>query len=180
MEKEVRILTKEQLDAYFDYKLAEHWLIVDANNYGQHEQLEKFRKDNPCPLPPPVKVLTSQLQPPVISAHDFLKEKGYNLTQYFAKTIGENRYGVYLPDLLTEYLQRQGQKPGSEISLFETKELCHKAIYKYPDKVKAYQNGESGLLGLFMGEVMKLSQGKANPESVNKILKMELKNQNKL
>ena len=171
MEKEVFILTQEQLDAYTNF-------CIKSTRYSIVKDSSLWNKLNP--LPPPVKVLTSQLQPPVISAHDFLKEKGYNLTQYFAKTIGENRYGVYLPDLLTEYLQRQGQKPGSEISLFETKELCHKAIYKYPDKVKAYQNGESGLLGLFMGEVMKLSQGKANPESVNKILKMELKNQNKL
>lgn len=38
---------------------------------------------------------------------------------------------------------------------------------KYPDKVLEYRNGKKGLLGLFVGEVMKLSQGKANPRTVN-------------
>ena len=38
------------------------------------------------------------------------------------------------------------------------------ALAQYPDKVAAYRNGKKGLLGLFMGEVMKRSKGKADPK----------------
>ena len=38
---------------------------------------------------------------------------------------------------------------------------------KYPEKVSEYQAGKKGLLGLFVGEVMKASKGKADPKVVN-------------
>jgi len=49
--------------------------------------------------------------------------------------------------------------------------LAKQALEKYPDKVEAYKNGNKGLLGLFMGEVMKLSERKANPKMSTEILK---------
>lgn len=48
------------------------------------------------------------------------------------------------------------------------------AIAKFPDKVAEYKNGKTGLLGLFMGEVMKLSKGKADPKIANKLVKEAL------
>lgn len=48
------------------------------------------------------------------------------------------------------------------------------ALAKYPDKVEAYKNGKKGLMGLFMGEVMKLSGGKADPKLTSKILSQTL------
>ena len=44
------------------------------------------------------------------------------------------------------------------------------AITKMPDKVKEYKSGKKGLIGLFAGEVKKLSKGKADMGLVNKIL----------
>jgi aspartyl-tRNA(Asn)/glutamyl-tRNA(Gln) amidotransferase subunit B len=49
-----------------------------------------------------------------------------------------------------------------------------KAIQKYPDKVTEYRSGKVGLLGLFMGEVMKLSGGKADPKVASKLVKEAL------
>ena len=48
------------------------------------------------------------------------------------------------------------------------------AISKYPDKVQEYKKGKRGLIGLFMGEVMKLSKGKADPKLTNQLLTKEL------
>jgi aspartyl-tRNA(Asn)/glutamyl-tRNA(Gln) amidotransferase subunit B len=45
------------------------------------------------------------------------------------------------------------------------------ALAKYPEKVKEYKSGKTGLIGLFMGEVMKLSNGKADPKIANQIVK---------
>ena len=48
-------------------------------------------------------------------------------------------------------------------------------INENKDKVKEYLNGKDKLFGFFVGQVMKVSQGKANPGLVNKILKSKLK-----
>ncbi len=42
------------------------------------------------------------------------------------------------------------------------------------DKVEQYKNGKDKLLGFFVGQVMKLSKGSANPVAVNKIVKEHL------
>ncbi|MBK9758627.1 MAG: Asp-tRNA(Asn)/Glu-tRNA(Gln) amidotransferase subunit GatB [Flavobacteriales bacterium] len=44
------------------------------------------------------------------------------------------------------------------------------AIMKYPDKVIAFRAGNKGLLGLFMGEVMKATKGKADPRRANEVV----------
>ncbi len=48
------------------------------------------------------------------------------------------------------------------------------AIAKMPDKVKEYKSGKKGLIGLFAGEVKKLSKGKADMQLVNKLLAEKL------
>jgi aspartyl-tRNA(Asn)/glutamyl-tRNA(Gln) amidotransferase subunit B len=48
------------------------------------------------------------------------------------------------------------------------------AIAKMPDKVKEYKSGKKGLIGLFAGEVKKLSKGKADMQIVNKLLSEKL------
>ncbi len=53
-------------------------------------------------------------------------------------------------------------------------EHVKKALAKYPEKVEEYKAGKKGLLGLFMGEVMKLSQGKADPKVTSKLVQQEL------
>jgi len=48
------------------------------------------------------------------------------------------------------------------------------AIAKMPDKVKEYKSGKKGLIGLFAGEVKKISKGKADMQVVNKLLAEKL------
>ncbi len=45
------------------------------------------------------------------------------------------------------------------------------ALDKYPEKVKEYRAGKKGLIGLFMGEVMKITKGSADPGITNKLLR---------
>jgi len=52
--------------------------------------------------------------------------------------------------------------------------LIDKVISENPDKVKEYKSGKEKLFGFFVGQVMKASQGKANPKLVNEILKKKL------
>lgn len=53
-------------------------------------------------------------------------------------------------------------------------DFVQQAIAKFPDKAEAYKNGKKNLLGLFMGEVMKLSKGKADPKVANQIIREQL------
>ena len=50
-------------------------------------------------------------------------------------------------------------------------------IAAMPDKVKQYQSGKKGLVGLFAGEVKKRSKGKADMQMVNTILEKKLNGQ---
>lgn len=47
--------------------------------------------------------------------------------------------------------------------------LIHKILNKHPDKAKEYKEGNTALLGLFMGEVMKEST--EEPETIKQLLK---------
>jgi aspartyl-tRNA(Asn)/glutamyl-tRNA(Gln) amidotransferase subunit B len=49
-------------------------------------------------------------------------------------------------------------------------DLARETVAKYPEKVAEYRNGKTGLLGLFVGEVMKQTRGKADPKKVNEIV----------
>ncbi|QES90743.1 Asp-tRNA(Asn)/Glu-tRNA(Gln) amidotransferase subunit GatB [Rhizosphaericola mali] len=48
-------------------------------------------------------------------------------------------------------------------------------LQSMPDKVKEYQKGKTGLIGMFVGQVKKLSKGKADPKIVTEILQEKLK-----
>ncbi len=56
----------------------------------------------------------------------------------------------------------------------EVDEYINAAIAKFPDKVKEYQKGKKGVVGLFMGEIMKLSKGKIDPQKTNQLLIKQL------
>lgn len=53
-------------------------------------------------------------------------------------------------------------------------EWVSKAMEAYPDKVEEYRNGKKGVMGLFMGEIMKLSGGKADPKAASSLLREKL------
>jgi aspartyl-tRNA(Asn)/glutamyl-tRNA(Gln) amidotransferase subunit B len=53
-------------------------------------------------------------------------------------------------------------------------DLIKEVLSQYQDKVSEYKSGKKGVLGLFMGEVMKKSKGKADPKKANQMLLAEL------
>ena len=61
----------------------------------------------------------------------------------------------------------------SDINSIE--EVIDQVLSKYTAKVIEYKKGKKGLLGLFVGEVMKLSKGKADPKLTNDLLIEKLK-----
>ena len=51
------------------------------------------------------------------------------------------------------------------------KELVQKVIDTHPAEVEAYKGGRTNLLGFFVGQVMKETKGRANPKTVNELIK---------
>lgn len=49
--------------------------------------------------------------------------------------------------------------------------IARDVMARYPDKVEAYRSGQKGLLGLFMGEVMKGTKGKADPKRASDVVR---------
>ena len=57
----------------------------------------------------------------------------------------------------------------------ELEKIIEKIFTENNDKVEQYKSGKDKLFGFFVGQVMKISGGKANPQLVNQILKNKLK-----
>jgi aspartyl-tRNA(Asn)/glutamyl-tRNA(Gln) amidotransferase subunit B len=72
-----------------------------------------------------------------------------------------------------EIIESQGLKQISDDGAIE--EIINSVIKDNPAQVEAYLGGKDKLFGFFVGQVMKLTQGKANPKTVNAILKEKLK-----
>jgi aspartyl-tRNA(Asn)/glutamyl-tRNA(Gln) amidotransferase subunit B len=52
----------------------------------------------------------------------------------------------------------------------EIQSLIEEVLASHPDKVKQYQNGKKGLVGMFMGQVMKKAGGNIDPKLTNKLI----------
>jgi aspartyl-tRNA(Asn)/glutamyl-tRNA(Gln) amidotransferase subunit B len=48
--------------------------------------------------------------------------------------------------------------------------IVEEVLAKNPEKVAEYRKGKKGLIGFFMGEVMKASNGKAEPKATNELI----------
>ena len=73
-----------------------------------------------------------------------------------------------------EFVNKKGIKQVSDKS--EIVNLINSVLQENPQMVNEYRNGKEKLFGFFVGQVMKVSKGKANPQIVNQILKELLNN----
>ncbi len=69
-------------------------------------------------------------------------------------------------------VEEKGLKQESDPKALES--LIDKVIHDNRDKAIEYKSGKVKLFGFFVGQVMKVSSGKANPQLVNEILKKKL------
>ena len=72
-----------------------------------------------------------------------------------------------------DIVEEKGLKQQSDPK--ELEKLIDKVINENPNKVKEYKSGKEKLFGFFVGQAMKASGGKANPQLINDILKKKLK-----
>ncbi|WP_339046521.1 Asp-tRNA(Asn)/Glu-tRNA(Gln) amidotransferase subunit GatB [Candidatus Mesenet endosymbiont of Agriotes lineatus] len=102
-----------------------------------------------------------------------------NLLDFIANNTISSKIAKQVFDFMFEFgksaasiIEEQGLK---QIADENTITLIVSNILKsHKDKVLEYKSGKEKLLGFFVGEIMKETKGKANPELVNLILKKEL------
>jgi aspartyl-tRNA(Asn)/glutamyl-tRNA(Gln) amidotransferase subunit B len=96
---------------------------------------------------------------------------------------GRVNFSVASAKLFTALLKEHGKEPlqiAEELNLLQDSNEGNVAAWieevltKMPDKVAEYKKGKKGLIGLFVGEVKKVSKGKADPKLTNDILLKKL------
>jgi aspartyl-tRNA(Asn)/glutamyl-tRNA(Gln) amidotransferase subunit B len=135
-----------------NYKMAANWVMGSIKSYINEHQIgfESFKVD--------AKEIAEMI--------NLIDQKVIN--QHQAKD-----------QLFTALVQQPNRKVADlivELNLFvknnvnEIDEFLTTVLAKYPDKVKEYHQGKKGVLGLFMGDLMKISNGKIDPKKANQLL----------
>ncbi|MCX7793040.1 MAG: Asp-tRNA(Asn)/Glu-tRNA(Gln) amidotransferase subunit GatB [Thermodesulfovibrionales bacterium] len=92
------------------------------------------------------------------------------VSQKIAKTVFEEVYKTgRSPD---DIVKEKGLVQITDESFIE--KAIEEVLKNSPKEVERYKKGEDKLLGFFVGQVMKLTKGKASPQIVNEILKKKL------
>ncbi len=73
----------------------------------------------------------------------------------------------------TSIVESKGLKQVSDNSALE--KMVEEVLKSNPNEAERFKNGERKLMGFFVGQVMKLSHGQANPKLVNEIIGNKLK-----
>ena len=69
-------------------------------------------------------------------------------------------------------IEKKGLKQITDTGAIE--KIVRDVLDANPKQVEQYKGGQEKVFGFFVGQVMKATQGKANPAEVNKILKQVL------
>lgn len=68
-----------------------------------------------------------------------------------------------------EIIEQQGLKQISDAGAIEG--IIREVLDNNPKQIEQYRGGQVKLFGFFVGQVMKATQGKANPKQVNELLR---------
>jgi aspartyl-tRNA(Asn)/glutamyl-tRNA(Gln) amidotransferase subunit B len=138
-------------------KTTANWIMGD---------LLRFYKDSNVDLKD---LSNSPVSPKMLASMISLVEKG-TISGKIAKTVMEEMY-------------RSGKDPQQIIeekglvqisNTDEIEKIVSKVIEENPKPVEQYRLGKTGNFGFFVGQVMKATGGRANPQAVNEILKKRL------
>ena len=134
-----------------DYRIANNLLVGDITAY--------LKENN-------ITINETKLRPESLAELVNLIEKG---------TISNNIAKKLIPSLLKdggsakEMVEKQGLSVISDEGAI--KDAIAKVIEANPSQVEAYRGGKQQLFGFFVGQVMKETKGRANPQVINKLLK---------
>ena len=138
-------------------KIAANWIMGD---------LLRFYKDSNADLKD---LSESPVSPKMLAEMIALVEKG-TISGKIAKTVMEEMYKTGRQ--AQQIIEEQGLIQISDTG--EIEKIVDKVIEENPKSVEQYRAGKTGTLGFFVGQVMKATGGRANPQAVNDLLRKKL------
>ena len=120
----------------------------------------------------------------------YLNEKAIHINDFpvipenlagLLRLVEENKINFSMAStrLLHEMIRQPAKQPGelaTELNLIQDSDdstieaWVEQALKQMPEKVTEYRKGKKGLIGLFVGEVKKISKGKADPKKTSDLL----------
>lgn len=156
--KSIALYYEAMLQHTQNYKAASNWLTVNVKGYLNQNALEI---DDFVLQPAQVVEIISLIDNGKIS-HSVAQQK------VFGALIENPTLSALEIATQNNWLQ-ESDEAGLEA-------IAAEIIAKYPDKVVEYKAGKQSLIGLFMGELMKATKGKADPKVANPLIKKLLDN----
>ena len=154
--KNLATFFEECMESAKDAKLLSNIMIGDISSLLNKENIE---------------ITDSKLSTKNVSELVNLVTEGV-ISGKIAKTVLEETWDSGLSPI--EIVESSGLKQIDDDD--EIERIIDQIISEHPDQVTAYKGGKDKLFGFFVGQIMKATQGKANPASANKILKDKLDN----
>jgi aspartyl-tRNA(Asn)/glutamyl-tRNA(Gln) amidotransferase subunit B len=156
-EKEVANYYLEILKHCKNYKAAANWLTNDIKSYLNEKNINISD----------LKITPAQLAD-IITLVDANEINSTNSKVLFNAYLNGNDKSAKALAVELNLIQSNNE---AELLQWATSVLDNN-----PEKVAAYKKGKKGLLAMFVGDVMKISKGKADPKLTNKILQDLLNN----
>ncbi|PWT73752.1 MAG: Asp-tRNA(Asn)/Glu-tRNA(Gln) amidotransferase GatCAB subunit B [Bacteroidetes bacterium] len=140
------------------YKAAANWVIGPVKSYLNEQNI-------------------------TISAFPIQPSRLANLMKLIEE--GKINFSIASSRIFPEMIKDQKEEPidvATRLNLIqsadsnEVEAWVQQVLMRMPDKVEEYRKGKKGLIGLFVGEVKKISKGKADPKLTNQLLLEKLQN----
>ena len=154
--KEIALYYEKLIEQTTNYKAAANWIMGDIKSYLNQNGLE---------------IHDFPLKPETVAA----------LIQIIDS--GKVSYSVASQKIFPALIE---QPEASPLSIAESLNLIQESdensiltyiedvIRQHPDEVDRYRSGEKQLVGFFMGQLMKISKGKADPKAANQLMRQTL------
>ena len=154
--------SSKQLAAYYEEtvkcinepKAVSNWIMGDV--------LREIKNDN-------IGITECPVTPDMLAEMIKLINDG-TISSKIAKTVFEEMYKT--KKMPGEIVKEKGLVQVTDTSAIE--KMIDDVIAANPNQYEQYKAGKDKLFGFFVGQVMKLSKGKANPKMVNEILRAKL------
>lgn len=137
-----------------DPKLSANWVTVDLQSLLNRQALDIT--DSPIE-PKRLATLISRIRDNTISG---------KIAKTVFDTMAETSTGV------DEIIAQKGLKQVTDTGAIEA--LVSQVLADNPEQVAQYRSGKEKVFGFFVGQAMKLSKGKANPDQLNALLREKL------
>jgi aspartyl-tRNA(Asn)/glutamyl-tRNA(Gln) amidotransferase subunit B len=137
-----------------DYKLVGNWILGAVSRVLNETKIEITQ----MPISP------SRLADLLMAIAD------QTISASAAKKVFEE--ALHSAEPIPELIKRSGLAQVSDTTALEA--FVDQVLQKHPEEVELYRGGKTKVLGFLIGQVMKASAGKANPEMINTIMKKKL------